>query len=174
MDPADNIQLRPIEEADLDHLRRLAVDREAVGEFEWTGFSNPQGARRRWEKDGWIDPEHTWLAVARGNGAFAGIVTWRDRSLGNGKATRYELGIVLLPDHRGHGVGTRAQQLLVDYLFETTPVHRLEALTETENLAEQRVLEKLGFRREGVLREAFFRGGRWRDSVLYAHLRSDP
>lgn len=173
MDPVDDVHLRPIEEADLDHLRRLAVDREAVGEFEWTGFSDPQEPRRRWEKDGWIDPEHTWLAVARGDGVFAGVVTWRDRSVRD-KGTRIELGVLLLPDHRGQGVGTRAQHLLVDYLYETTPVHRLEAFTETGNLAEQRVLEKLGFQREGVLRELFFRGGRWRDSVLYSRLRSDP
>jgi ribosomal-protein-alanine N-acetyltransferase len=173
VDGNDDVRLRPIEEADLDHIRRFATDPEAPGEFEWTGFTDPQEPRRRWEKDGWLSVEHTWLAVARG-GTFAGIVSWRDRTAGSVKGTCYEFGITLLPEHRGHGVGTEAQRLLVSYLFETTPVHRLQAFTETGNIREQRALEKLGFTREGVMREVFFRGGRWRDSVAYSRLRSDP
>jgi RimJ/RimL family protein N-acetyltransferase len=42
-----------------------------------------------------------------------------------------------------------------------------------DNVAEQRALEKSGFRREGVLRQAGFRGGRWRDGILYALLRNE-
>ncbi|MGH3733570.1 MAG: GNAT family N-acetyltransferase [Acidimicrobiales bacterium] len=49
-------------------------------------------------------------------------------------------------------MGTEAQRHLVDYLFRTTTAHRLEAATEMDNLAEQRALEKVGFRREGVMR----------------------
>jgi RimJ/RimL family protein N-acetyltransferase len=58
-------------------------------------------------------------------------------------------------------------------LFDTTTVHRLCANTEADNAAEQRALEKCGFRREGVLRQAGFRGGRWRDVVVYGRLRDD-
>jgi RimJ/RimL family protein N-acetyltransferase len=64
--------------------------------------------------------------------------------------------------------------VLADYLFATTPVHRIEATTEVDNVAEQRSLEKAGFVREGVLRgRAFLRGG-WRDGLMYARLRDDP
>jgi RimJ/RimL family protein N-acetyltransferase len=71
-------------------------------------------------------------------------------------------------------VGTTAQRLLVEYLFDNTPAHRLEAYTEVENVAEQRALEKVGFEREGVRRAAHFRAGAWRDSILYALLRDRP
>lgn len=81
--------------------------------------------------------------------------------------------MALLPEHRGRGLGTAAQLLLVDYLLRFTTVHRLEAFTEAENLAEQRALERIGFAREGVMREVFFRDGAWRDTVVYARLR-DP
>jgi len=84
-----------------------------------------------------------------------------------------EIGALLFPEPRGRGVGTAAQRLLVDYLFATTLVNRVQAVTDLENLAEQRVLEQIGFRREGVLRGLAFIGGRWRDGVLYAQLRSD-
>jgi ribosomal-protein-alanine N-acetyltransferase len=168
----DDVILRPIQEADLDELRRFATDPAAGGEFEWTGFEDPQAARRRWEEDGWLGVEHSRLAVARADGTFAGDVSWRDRSLGITKGTCFEIGIALLPEHRGQGVGTTAQRLLVEYLFKTTAAHRLQAYTEVENVVEQRALERVGFEREGVLRELFFRGGAWRDSVLYALLRT--
>ena len=68
-------------------------------------------------------------------------------------------------------MGTFAQRLLVEYLFDTTPAHRLQACTELENIAEQRALEKVGFGREGVMRKDLFRAGKSRDSILYTLLR---
>jgi RimJ/RimL family protein N-acetyltransferase len=59
----------------------------------------------------------------------------------------------------------------VEYLFATTLANRLQAITDVENPAEQRVLEQIGFRREGVMRGLAFIGGRWRDGVPYARLR---
>ena len=105
--------------------------------------------RRRWEEDGWLGGAHGRLAVATA-GAFAGDVSYKDRSPDAFQGAIYEIGIGLLPEHRGHGVGTVAQRLLVDYLFDTTPAHRLQACTELESIAEQRALEKVGFGREGV------------------------
>ncbi|HEY3140092.1 MAG TPA: GNAT family protein [Acidimicrobiales bacterium] len=170
----DDVTLRPIAEADLDDLYRFSTDPEAGGEFEWTGFKDPKAVRRRWDEDGWIGNEHVWLAVARPDGTFAGIVSWKDRPVGPTKGLRYEVGIALLPEHRGQGVGTTAQRLMVQYLFDHTPVHRLEAYTDVENVVEQRALEKAGFQREGVLQQIYFRAGRWRDSVLYSRLRDTP
>lgn len=85
----------------------------------------------------------------------------------------FEIGIGLLPEHRGRGVGTEAQRQLVGYLFATTTANRLQAGTEVDNLAEQRALERVGFRREGVQRGLHFRAGRWRDGVMYGLLRAD-
>jgi RimJ/RimL family protein N-acetyltransferase len=162
--------LRPIQETDLDDLCRYSTDPEAAGEFEWTGFKDPKAMRRRWEEDGWLGAEHARLAVVSA-GSLAGDVSYKDRSQGVSKGAMYEIGIALFPEHRGHGVGTTAQRLLVEYLFDTTPAHRLEAFTEVDNVAEQRALERVGFEREGVLRRILFRAGAWRDSILYALLR---
>jgi [ribosomal protein S5]-alanine N-acetyltransferase len=85
----------------------------------------------------------------------------------------FEVGLALLPEYRGWGLGTAAQRLLVDYLFRFTSVHRVEACTDAENLAEQKALERIGFTREGVMRAAAFRNGTWRDLVIYARLRDD-
>ena len=71
------------------------------------------------------------------------------------------------------GIGTQAQRLLVDHLFATTTVERIEAGTDAENIAEQRCLETLGFTREGVIRSGNFAQGRWRDMFLYSILRAE-
>jgi RimJ/RimL family protein N-acetyltransferase len=84
------------------------------------------------------------------------------------------IGIDLVPEGRGQGLGTEAQRLLADWLFDTTEANRVEASTDVENLAEARALEKAGFRLEGVTRGAQFRAGAYHDLVLYARLRSDP
>jgi RimJ/RimL family protein N-acetyltransferase len=60
----------------------------------------------------------------------------------------------------------------LEYLFATTLANRLQAITVVENLAEQRALERIGFRREGVRRGLAFDSGRWHDGVLYARLRA--
>jgi ribosomal-protein-alanine N-acetyltransferase len=169
----DDVTLRPIQEADLDALGQYATDPEAAGVFEWAGFGDPRAMRRRWEEDRWLGAEHARLAVVS-NGSLAGDVSFKDRSHLMPKGSIYEVGIALFPEHRGHGVGTTAQRLLVEYLFDTTPAHRLVAYTEVENVPEQRSLEKAGFTREGIRRGTLFRAGHWRDDVMYALLRTPP
>jgi [ribosomal protein S5]-alanine N-acetyltransferase len=92
----------------------------------------------------------------------------------SGPVVTYRIGILLLPDHRGRGLGSAAQCFLADYLFSTTLAHRVEAGTEAENVAEQRALEKAGFQREGVHRGQGYREGRIVDGITFARLRSDP
>ena len=113
------------------------------------------------------------LVVSLADETPAGWVLWRDLGMFGRKGWAWEIGILLAPEYRGRGVGTTAQMLLTEYLFDTTVVHRLCAITELDNQAEQRSLEKVGFRREGVLKQAAFRGGAWRDCVIYACLRDD-
>ena len=168
------VRLRPIEEADLDLLSRFDTDPAASEPFEWTGFRDPGARRRRWEQDGWVGRDSTHLAVVLPDGTLAGIVSWRTIQVGGPEGGCLEIGALLLPEHRGRGLGTVAQRQLVEHLFATTLANRLQAVTDVENLVEQRVLERIGFRREGVMRGLAFIGGRWRDGVLYARLRNEP
>jgi len=104
-----------------------------------------------------------------------GTVSWHMERYGpNERSAAWNIGISLIPDARGNGCGAEAQRLLADYLFATTPIDRVEASTDVENLAEQRSLEKGGFIREAVLRGVQFRAGARHDLVNYARLRTDP
>ncbi len=104
-----------------------------------------------------------------------GDMSWHAEGYGgNAGSTAYNIGIDLVATARGRGIGTIAQRLLVEHLFATTPVHRIEASTDVTNVAEQRALEKAGFVREGLLRGAQFRGdGVHHDLVSFSILRSD-
>ena len=168
----DGVRLQPVLADELNDLLRLLWDPAAPGEFQWFGFrmSAVRDLERRWQEDGLIGDASSFLTVRLRDETCAGWVTWR--SIGSGGTL--EIGIALFPDHRGKGVGTEAQRLLVSYLFSTTTANRLQAGTEVGNVAEQRALERVGFRREGLQRGLYFRAGDWRDSVMYGLLRSDP
>ncbi|MEU6232319.1 GNAT family protein [Kitasatospora sp. NPDC047058] len=168
----EQVILRPISETDLTALEQLVLDPAAIGPLQWYGWSDPGRLRRAWAENGLLGEERSHLAVVAGGG-FRGFVAWR-RAAVVPAAPYWNIGIQLAPDARGRGIGTRAQRLLVDYLFAHSPVVRLEADTETANLAEQRALGKCGFSREGVQRSLVFRDGAWRDIVRYSLLRSDP
>ncbi len=60
-------------------------------------------------------------------------------------ARALNIGIFLLPEHRGCGYGSTAPAVFADYLFANTLVERLEAGTDVDNIAEQRALERAGF-----------------------------
>jgi RimJ/RimL family protein N-acetyltransferase len=166
------VTLRPARADDLPLLRKLTQDPEITGEFEQYGWYAPRLFQRDWEENGLISADGGSLMVICGDDVL-GAVSWRRRQTAPA-AHCWVLGIGLFPPARGHGHGTQAHRLLVDYLFAHTTVHRIEAATETGNIAEQKALERAGFSREGVLREIRWRGGAWRDEVLYSILRTDP
>jgi ribosomal-protein-alanine N-acetyltransferase len=84
-----------------------------------------------------------------------------------------EVGYALSSAFQGQGVMSEALQRLLTDLFSHTLVERVEARCALENLASQRVLEKSGFEREGLLRGYFRLRGRRVDNYLYALLRQD-
>jgi ribosomal-protein-alanine N-acetyltransferase len=174
----DQVLLRPFREPELSFVDRLGSDPSVTGRYVWAGFRDPQARRRRWDKDGLVAAASTALAVVNaeaepGPGTVLGIASWEAKDRGGPPGGCYEIGLALLPEHRGRGLGTAAQQLMVRHLFECTLAHRLEAQTDIDNIAEQKALERAGFRQEGVLRGARFREGGWRDMLMYGLLRTD-
>lgn len=168
----ERVTLRPVSEDDLPVPQKLTQDPETAGEFAWAGWHDPRDWRRRWDENGLIGPDGGTLMVVR-NDEPVGLVNWRRRQTGPASHC-WEMGIALLPEARGHGYGTEAHRVLVRYLFAHTTVHRIEAVTEVGNVAEQKALEKAGFTREGVMHGNCWRDGAWRDEVLYSILRTNP
>lgn len=168
---SDPVALCPVTEDDLAILEKLTQDPDAAGEFAWFGWG-PRRFRQEWAESRLLSDDGGALMVVRGDERL-GFVTWRRRPT-TPAAYCWNMGIGMLPEARGHGYGTEAHRLLARYLFAHTTVHRIEADTEVENIAEQRALAKAGFTREGVTRASGWREGAWRDGVTYSLLRTDP
>jgi ribosomal-protein-alanine N-acetyltransferase len=166
-----DLTLRPVRDDDLDMFRRLLTEPGLIGN-DWFGFGDAGRPARRFAEDGYLADDNGRLMVEVADGT-AGMVSWVAGKYG-GAAAFWEIGIVLLPEFRGRGIGWRAQALLADYLFTHTPAQRIQAGTQPENLAEQKALVKAGFQFEGRVRAAEFRAGQWRDGMLYSRLRDDP
>lgn len=162
-------RLRPQRPGDDELVRSWASDPGSPFE-DWSGTPAPGGVAAH------LPPlaAGRWLMVTEGDDGAIGTVSWREVQWGpSAGSTALEIGISLRPHQRRRGHGWRAQRLLAEYLFATTPVHRVQATTDVENLAEQRALERAGFQREGVLRQAQWRLGGYHDLVLYGRLRTD-
>ena len=84
-----------------------------------------------------------------------------------------EIGYALSTPYQGLGLMVPSLRLLVAEIFANSPLARLEARCSIENLASQRVLERVGFQREGLLRGYFMLNEERVDNFLYALLRTD-
>ena len=84
---------------------------------------------------------------------------------------RAEIGFALAAGAWGHGYAAEAVARLIEHAFETLDLHRLEADVDPRNAASLRLLERLGFVREGYLRERYHVNGEVQDSVLLGLLR---
>jgi RimJ/RimL family protein N-acetyltransferase len=168
------IDLRPVAEADLATLEAWAADPDHDGEYNTFGLRPAGQTRRSFAEHQYLTDDHGMLLVATKAGEVVGDVSYRLVKHGGGLANRvYEIGITIAPAQRGKGYGAEAQRLLATYLFATYPIARVQATTDSTNLAEQRALERAGFTREGVLRQAQFRAGDWHDVVMYSKLRGE-
>lgn len=83
---------------------------------------------------------------------------------------RAEVGYALRSDHWGRGLASEAASLAIDWGLRALDLHRIEADIDPRNAASRRLLERLGFRSEGVLRERFFVGDSATDSELFGVL----
>jgi RimJ/RimL family protein N-acetyltransferase len=169
------IRLRPVTEADVPVLERQHASPEDAGEMGWYGFRDPGRLAHRVAAQETIGADRGMLAVVDHDDTVVGEVSWIRSFNGprpNGDC--WNVGIWLVPEHRGRGYGSEAQRLVAAYLLDNTYLERIEAGTESGNIAEQKALEKAGFTREGVLRRSCFRGGQWRDMVMFSKLRGEP
>jgi RimJ/RimL family protein N-acetyltransferase len=86
---------------------------------------------------------------------------------------RAQVGYALAKAHWGQGLMGQALERLLAFAFDDLRLRRLEADVDPENRASIRVLERLGFQKEGFLRERWFVGGKVQDSLFYGLLRRE-
>lgn len=111
-------------------------------------------------------PHPTEFAIRRPDGFLVGTI---GVMLHEGKgAHRGELGYWLAKFYRGQGLMTRAVRAMADYGFATLGLKRIEATAFAHNPTSQRVLERAGLKREGVLAGWHCKNGKLIDAVMFA------
>ena len=87
--------------------------------------------------------------------------------------SRSEVGFILRRDLWGQGLAAEALGAVVDWGFARLELHSIEAQLDAANVGSQRTLERVGFRREGLLKQSYFDGREFRDTLLYGMIRDD-
>ncbi|MBK0027395.1 GNAT family N-acetyltransferase [Stenotrophomonas sp. S48] len=165
--------LSPIRRDDAAALYALQSDAEVMRWWNHPAWTRPAEARAQIDDDLAAQATGTQLKLAVResiDGPLLGIcvVFALDRD-----ARRAEIGYLLAPAQQGQGYMHEALQRLLDYLFQTLRLHRVEAELDPRNAPSAHVLERLGFAREGLLRQRWRIQGELADSVVYGLLADD-
>lgn len=84
-----------------------------------------------------------------------------------------EIGYIVHPDYWGKGIATAVAHRLIAFGFEVLKLHRIYATCDPRNIGSSRVLEKVGMKKEGRMREDLLIKDGWRDSLLYSILEQE-
>lgn len=171
---SDRLVLREFRENDRAAVHEYASDLEVVRYMPFGPNTDEQTAEfiQRSMANREEDPRRSFeLAVTlAGDGRLIGGCGIRASSPQHSSG---DMGYCLRRDAWGRGYATEAGRLLVDFGFDTLGLHRIWATCDVDNAASARVLEKLGMKREGEMREDSWVRGRWRSSCLYAVLENE-
>jgi ribosomal-protein-alanine N-acetyltransferase len=137
-------------------------------------LSRPAFRRRlqRYARDQQADLGYAFLIFRNGDEAIVGGVALNN--VRRGVAQAASLGYWMGEQYARRGFMTAALAALLPFAHGALRLKRVEAACLPHNVASIRLLEKLGFTREGYARQYLCIAGQWQDHVLYARLASDP
>jgi RimJ/RimL family protein N-acetyltransferase len=160
------VNLRIIEREDLPLITEYENDPEFWGELAVYPLLQKSQADLEKEYDK-RPPEENWFFIEKKDGTKIGAAFHflEGRLL--------EIGYAIVPSERRRGYGTEAAKIIVDYLFLSRAIVRIQAATDIRNMVSQKVLERVGFKKEGIIRKYVFVRGEWRDALLYSILREE-
>jgi ribosomal-protein-alanine N-acetyltransferase len=163
-----NVNLRVMEKEDLPLLTEWFNNTEFLGEFGTTSQTSRAEVEKYLESTLF---ETKAFIIEKKDGSKIGYVLQFNMLTPYAKIQ--EIGYAIVPSERGKGYCTEATQLMVDYLFLSKGIARIQATTHTKNVASQKVLEKVGFKREGTFRKPVLFRGEWTDGFIFSILREE-
>ncbi len=164
----ERVALRTVEEADLSFIRQNISNPRVWRTLDRTrpmdGIEGEKWLRRRSDDDAVLD------LLAAVDESPVGFVSIREDNDAWGTAW---LSFWITPSEQGKGYGTAAARLAVEYTFDQRRRHKLIAHVFEGNEGSVRLLERLGFQREGVHREEVYRDGSFWDLYTYGLLADE-
>ncbi|MBS0432554.1 MAG: GNAT family N-acetyltransferase [Proteobacteria bacterium] len=166
------LRLREIREGDAAALFVLHGDARVMRYWSsavWTDPAQAQELLQRLHRDR-AAGAMPWAIATRDGDALIGTVTLFNISAVHRRA---EIGYALASAHWSKGLAGEALRVVLRHAFGAMQLERIEADTDPRNEPSLRMLERLGFRREGVMRRRWFVAGEWCDSAWLGLLRGD-
>ena len=166
----DTIRLRAPREADAAPLFALFSDPRVMRYWSRPAMRGEDEARDYIQsiRDGFARREFiNWIIALPDDDRFLGTCTLYDLQPSHLRAA---VGYAVLPAQQGRGIARRAVGLACAWAIGWLDLHRIEADIHPDNLASRRVLEHVGFQREGLLRQRFVTPDEIQDSEIYALL----
>ncbi|MDQ2935414.1 MAG: GNAT family N-acetyltransferase [Chloroflexota bacterium] len=167
------IILRPWRLADVPRVTEICQDNEIA---RWTLVPSPyqeQHARIWIEQTirDWADRKHATFAITEADsGEVVGAIGLR---LHGDYAVNGNIGYWVAEEARGRGIASTALRLLTRWGADQVGLSRLQLVTDPENIASQKVAERAGFSREGILRGYIERHGERHDCVMFSLLAGE-
>ncbi|MFI6910185.1 GNAT family N-acetyltransferase [Nonomuraea sp. NPDC050394] len=169
----DRLRLRPFTNADADALYTLHSNTHVMRYWDSPPWTEPARSDRFIMMCHKMAEEGTGARVAIDRACDGAYVGWCGLTSWNPDYRSASLGYCLSEAMWGHGYATEAAQALLRWAFDTLDLNRVQAEADTRNMASARVLEKVGFIREGTLREDCIVNGDISDSWVYGLLRRE-
>lgn len=168
------VALRPVRAKDAAIWRDTRV-RNAAWLRAWEP-TNPETPLYRSSLGPYVSMARTMRREARQGLTIPWVVTYGGRFVGQltvgsivwGSARSAQVGYWIDEAYAGLGIIPTALAMAMDHCFFVVGLHRVEATIRPENHASRRVVEKLGFREEGLRRRSLHIDGAWRDHLCYA------
>ena len=166
-----NIHIRTIKETDLNALFDFVNDVDSQGAFLPAALTSEIKLRSQYAENGFISDASEQYLITNKSDVIIGSI-WAFKSVPYFDAI--EVGYQIF-DHENRGKGYAGEALIAfhQYLFETKQVNRIELRIASENEASEKVALRVGFKLEGVNREAAYSKGRLHDMNIYAMLRRE-
>lgn len=168
-----SLRLRALVAADADAVFELYRDREANRFGYSPEMSTPADAARLIDEISALAERRTlfhWGVARRSDDRVIGHATVFNVHVASRRA---EIGYSIRRADWGRGLGTEAVATLLRFAFEQSGFRRIEADVDPRNVGSLRVLEKLGFVREGHMRERWELGGEIQDAIVFGLLRRE-
>ncbi|CAK9154400.1 unnamed protein product [Ilex paraguariensis] len=166
---SSEISLRPFKLSDADDFLTWGSDDRVTHYLRWNSITSREEALKYLTE---VAIPHPWRRSICLDRRSIGYVSIKPES-GNDRH-RAHIGYAVGTEYWGRGIVTRALKMAVRKVFEEMPhLKRIEALVEEENKESQRVLEKVGFQKEGFLRKYGLNKGEIRDMFMYSFLSTD-
>lgn len=170
----ERLELRAIDKSDIDALFAIFGDVQTMRYWSRGPYSSPEELQSYFEKtdQAFADKSQLrWGLVRRGSedDQFIGVCSMYAIDLNN---LRADIGYILNREMWGQGYMQEALAAIFGYAFEVMGLRRIEADIDPRNAASIASLERLGFQREGLLKERWLVNGEISDSLMMGLLRS--